>query len=109
MKREILALSDTTGIRKRIVSGESGLDSNDVIAMGTALENLTKQAGWSYVEAYILKNANPVGLIFAVADPVAQGKAQALILLIQWVQQTILAKNDLLERQRQEQGKKKEE
>jgi hypothetical protein len=107
IKREILQSSGNTGIRKRLVSGESGLDSNDIIEMGGALESLVKHKGWSYVESYILKNSNPVGLLFADVDLAARGKAQALILLMQWVQQTILAKNDLLEKQNA--GRKKDE
>lgn len=102
LKREILMSSDKTGIRKRLASGEAGLDSNDVIEMGMALEGMTTQKGWSYVEAYILKNSNPVGLLFAADDPILRGKAQALVLLMQWVNQTILAKNDLLAQQNRE-------
>lgn len=96
IKREILRSSDKTGIRKRLVSGEAGLDSNDIIEIGVAFKSLVQHKGWSYVEAYILKNANPVGLLFGADDPLLRGKAQALILLMQYVQQTILAAEDLL-------------
>lgn len=98
LKRAILQASDSTGIRKRIASGEAGLNSDDIIEMGNALESMTRHNGWTYVEEYILKHSNPVGLLFSGDDPVAKGKAQALILLMQWVQQTILAKNDLMEK-----------
>ena len=47
IKREILQSSDSTGIRKKLVSGESGLNSDDIVEMGIALENLTQQKGWS--------------------------------------------------------------
>lgn len=96
IKREILQSSDNTGIRKKLESGESGINSDDVIEMGLALEQMTQGKGWSFVEAYILNHANPVGLIFMADNAVEKGKAQALILLMQWVQQTILAKNNIL-------------
>ncbi|MFA5385423.1 MAG: hypothetical protein WC364_12345 [Eubacteriales bacterium] len=99
IKREILQSSDSTGIRKKLVSGESGLNSDDIVEMGIALENLTQQKGWSYISAYIMKNSNLVGLLFGENDPIARGKAQALILLDQWIQQTILAKNEILKKQ----------
>jgi hypothetical protein len=96
IKREILQSSDSTGIRKKLESGDAGINSEDVVEMGQALEQMTQSKGWSFVEAYIINHSNPVGLLFAADDPVMKGKAQALILLMQWVQQTILAKNNIL-------------
>ncbi|MFA5340195.1 MAG: hypothetical protein WC332_00315 [Clostridia bacterium] len=99
MKREILQSSESTGIRKKLVSGETGLNSDDIIEMGNALETMTQSKGWSYVSAYIMKNSNLVSLLFGTDDPISKGKAQALVLLDQWVQQTILAKNEILKKQ----------
>lgn len=98
IKRTILESSDSTGIRKKLVSGETGLNSDDIIEMGTALENMTQQKGWAYISAYILKNSNLLGLLFGPDDPIAKGKAQALVQLDQWIQQTILAKNEILKK-----------
>lgn len=95
-KRQILEQSDATGIRKRLVSGEAGINSDDIIDMGTALEQTTKTKGWFYIEAYILKNSNLVSMLFGPDDPVKKGEARALVSLMQYVNQTILAKNDIL-------------
>jgi phytoene/squalene synthetase len=113
IKRQILINSDKTGMRKKLESGEAGLTSEDIIEMGEAFESMTKHKGWAYVESYILKNANPVGLLFtdvAASDNlVLRGKAQALILLMQWIQETIIAKNSILTRINNEREKQKTE
>jgi hypothetical protein len=101
IKREILNSSDKTGIRKRFVSGEAGLTNDDIIEQGNALEQLTKQKGWSYVEAYMLDKCNPA-LILSTDDINVRATAKAMMYLMQWVQQTILAKNDLLKKQNEE-------
>lgn len=99
IKRQILESSDHTGIRKNLVSGEAGLNSNDIIEMGTALEQLTKTKGWYYIEAYILKNANLITQLFEPDDPIRKGASRALVMLMQYVEQTIRAKNDLMREQ----------
>lgn len=99
IKRQILESSEHTGIRKQLVSGDAGLNSNDIIEMGNALESMTKTKGWYYVEAYVLKHANLITQLFEPEDPIRKGGSQALVLLIQYVEQTIRAKNDLLKEQ----------
>ena len=99
IKRQILESSEHTGIRKNLVSGEAGLDSNDIIEMGNALEQMTKTKGWYYIEAYILKNANLITQLFEPDDPIRKGASRALVMLMQYVEQTIRAKNELLRKQ----------
>jgi len=97
LKRMILEQSETTGIRKNVLqnANDFGLNNDDVVEIGASLEDLTKRKGWAYVEAYILKAANPLGLIFGQEDPVAKGKARGLIELMQYVDQMIKAKNEI--------------
>jgi hypothetical protein len=95
LKRQILINSEQTGIRKRVTS-QGGLDSNEIIEMGQALEEMAKTRGWAYIEAYILKNSDPIGLLFHEEDPVRKGESRALVKLMQYVDQIIKAKNDIL-------------
>ena len=94
IKRQILMDSDKTGTRKKIVSGESGLRSEDVIEMGKAFEQLVTTKGWTYIEAYILQQANPMSTLFG-ADAETLARARGLVLLMQHVDAVIRAKNDL--------------
>jgi hypothetical protein len=98
IKREILASSDNTGIRKKLESGETGLNTDDIIEMGQALEIMTQQKGWNYIETYILNKCNPA-VILETDDPGVRITAKALMYLMQWVQQTIVAKNNIIKAQ----------
>lgn len=100
LKRMILEQSDSTGIRKRVLqnAGDVGLTNDDVIDIGKSLDDLTNLKGWAYIEAYIMKSANPLGLLFGQEDPIAKGKARGLIELMQYVDQMIKAKNELLKK-----------
>lgn len=95
LKRQILIASETTGIRKKIVTGESGMRSEDVIEMGKAFEQLVATKGWTYIEAYILQQANPMATLFG-ADAETLARARGLVLLMQHVDAVIRAKNDLM-------------
>lgn len=102
IKRMILAESDSTGIRKRIVekmNTDGGLTSDQVIEMGAAFEAMVKSKGWTFIESYITTRANPVGLL--LRDNVTaeeRGMARGLMSIMQYVKQVIDTKNHLLEK-----------
>lgn len=95
LKRQIIMMSENSGIRKKM-KGSNGLNNDEVVEMGLALEEMVKTRGWAFIEAYILKNANPIGLLFEDDDPVKKGEARAFIRIIQYVDQTIRAKNEII-------------
>jgi len=105
LKRQILMQSEQTGIRKKILSQhDTGITNDDVLEIGEALDKLTEQKGWTYIETYILKQADPIGLLFAEDNPVKKGEAKGLIKLMQYVDQMIKAKNELISKQRETDG-----
>ena len=99
IKRQILMESDTTGIAKRLVQKwEEGRDDSTTIEMGQAYETMTKTKGWMFLEAWILKHINIVGLVFGKENQEQKGIAQGLISLMQHMDQVIRAKDEILER-----------
>ena len=98
LKRQILEQSEKSGIRKKILAPDVGLNNEEVIEMGVALEGMTKGKGWGYVEAYILNHSNPVARLFEEYNAEKIAAAKALMLLMQYVDQVIKAKNELLEK-----------
>lgn len=95
IKRQILEASEKTGIRKKISSGEAGMTSEDVIEAGDALERMTQTKGWNYVEAYILKRCDPA-IILESDDVAVRVVGRTLMHLMQYVNEMIKAKNDIL-------------
>jgi hypothetical protein len=98
IKRQILMDSDKSGIRKRIQNqNESGLNDNDVLEIGLAFERMVETPGWTHIEAYLLKSANLVAMLYET-DLIRKGKAVACIELMQYVDQMIKARNDIMVR-----------
>lgn len=98
IKRQILMESDKSGIRKRIQNyQESGLNEGDILEMGNAFSAMVDTPGWAYVEAYLMKNANLVAMLYET-DPVRKGKAAACVELMQYIDQIIKARNEILAR-----------
>jgi len=105
IKRQILMESDKSGIKKRALQNmdKGGVNEGDIIELGKRLENLTKQPGWYDIEAYMLKSMNLVGLAFAEGDSqILKGKTQAYIMVMQYVDQMIKLKDEILSRENSE-------
>jgi hypothetical protein len=94
LKKQILAHSNKSGIRKKFQS--SGMKNEDIADMGHAFEAMVKTDGWIYLEEYIFRNINLVGRLFDDDDPVAKGETKALVKLIQHIDLMITAKNRVL-------------
>ena len=98
IKRQILMESDGSGIRKRIQNQtESGLTEGDILEMGGAFERMVETTGWMHLEAYLMKNANLVAMLYET-DPLRKGKAAAYVELMQYIDQIIKARKDILAR-----------
>lgn len=98
LKRQILMESDKLGIRRKITAlqgNDTGMTTEDVVEIGNLFEGLTNHKGWVHLEAYILKHADPVAILFGDDDPIKKGEAKALIKLMQYIDQMIKAKNDI--------------
>lgn len=98
IKREILQSSDSTGIRKKLISGESGLNNDDIVEMGIAFEEMVKGKGWSYIETHMVQKCSPA-LILETDDPNVRIAAKTCMHIMQWIDQTIRAKNNIVNKQ----------
>lgn len=96
LKRMILDKSESSGIRKRMVSQESGISTDDIIEMGQAMENTVNTKGWSFIEAYLVRKCDPTSILFGPDDANMKGEARGAINLMQYIDQTIKAKNEIL-------------
>lgn len=101
IKRQILAAAENSGIRKEIVKNyEGGIGQDDILEMGGAFEQLVQTKAWAYIEAYCISRSNPIGLLFAKRDDIEVGKAQGLVSLLQYVEQIITARREIIAKQK---------
>jgi len=100
IKRQILANSHRSGFREQLKK-QGGLSNDEIVAMGSALESMVKTSGWTYTEAYIIRNTNLVGRLFDDEDLVAKGETRALVKIMQWIDQIITAKNEIVKGDKQ--------
>ena len=104
-KRQILSESDKSGIKKRALQNmdKGGVNVGDIIELGKRLELTTKTPGWYDIEAYMLNGMNVTGLAFAEGNSeVHKGKMQAYILVMQYIDQMIKFKDEILSRENSE-------
>jgi hypothetical protein len=97
MKRMVLMDGDRTGIRKKTMQliQENKITKDEQVQMGNALESMTQNSGWAYIEAYIFRNAN-LSEILLTDDQSVRLEARGLIKLLHYVNNMITVKNELL-------------
>lgn len=114
IKRQILVSSDKSGIRAKIQQAleNQSMTEGEVIESGNAFEAMTKMHGWILLESFMLRRMDITGLIFSEGDTLAQkGIARGYMELMQYIDQTIKARDAILEQERtkEETGKTPEE
>lgn len=110
IKRQILMASDQSGIKKKIQQAleNQTMTEGEIIETGNALEESTKMKGWNYIEAFMLRRMDIVGLVFGEGDTLPQkGIARGYMELMHYIDQTIKMRDEILERERRETEKKK--
>lgn len=98
IKRMILENSDSTGIRKRAASPESGIPTDERIRIGDCLERMTKTDGWIYIDAYLNKAISiKMGELLASEkdDPYTKGFIRGMSLPLQYIDQMIKSRDEL--------------
>lgn len=93
IKREILANSGVTDIRKKIHEKLTSDQEEMYLEIGEALEHLTKHKGWSYVEAYMMKF-----IMSNLLDDDNNGLTKGFVRLMHYIDQMIKVRNDILEK-----------
>jgi len=96
LKRMILEKSELSGIRKRILDEKEGINADDIIEMGQEMEKTVNTKGWNFIEAYLVRKCDPTTFLFGTEDAMQRGEARGAINLMQYIDQTIKAKNELL-------------
>jgi hypothetical protein len=96
MKRQLLIQSDKSGIKERLLKkppSPDGLSEDEIIEMGNALEAVTKMKGWNYLESFMLREIDFVGIFYGETtneSKIGQGRAM------------IKARDELLKRRQDE-------
>ena len=100
IKREIL-MSAKESIVKKKMENPPGISDGELIEMGNKLEAVTRLPGWTYIESYMLRRMNLVGLALSDKEqPDQKGIAKGFIELMQWIQLAIEKKDEILAKER---------
>jgi hypothetical protein len=90
IKREILANSEITGIRKKINNELQETQYDQYLDIGEAFEQLVQMKGWVFIEAYMMK--------FVMSQILSQDTSPltpGFINLMHYIDQMIQVKNDV--------------
>jgi hypothetical protein len=99
LKRMILDSSESSGIRKKLTeTPQPGITTDDIVEMGQAIEQTVATKGWAFIDSYLVKKCDPNVLLFGDDDPLIKGEARGAIHLMQYIDQVIKAKNEILRR-----------
>ncbi len=101
IKRQILLSAGTSDIKKKFQHNLPGISEGEQIEMGNDLESLTKTKGWTWVEAFMLRRMDIVGLVFSDKEnPDQKGVAKGYMELMQYIQIAIQNKDAILEKEK---------
>jgi hypothetical protein len=99
IKREILANSDISGIRRRAENNPDPQHEQNIIEMADALERMKNTPGWVYLENYMMK---------IIMDAMLQDRDKDLykgtVNILQFVDQTIKARDGIFARREKKDG-----
>lgn len=100
IKREIL-MSAKESIVKKKMENPPGISEGELIDIGQKLEAVTRMQGWTYIESYMLRRMNLVGLALSDKEqPDQKGIAKGFIELMQWIQIAIEKKDEILQKEK---------
>ena len=104
IKRMILKESESRPYVKSLLGDKARQqlsNNDDVYEMGEAFEKMVETKGWNYIEEYIIRNANPVGMLLSDnKDESQRGLAKGLVQLMQFVDLAIKAKERIADERR---------
>lgn len=99
IKKQIIAASDISGIRKRVENTLDEGKEHDLIEQADALERLTGEKGWVYLEAYMMRI-----IMDCLLKDEQKDLAKGMINVMQYVSQIIKIRDNIFER-REKEGK----
>lgn len=99
IKKQILANSDISGIRRRTENNTDPQHEQNIIDMADALERMKSVPGWVYTEAYMMKII--MGSLLEDRD---KDLYKGMINVMQFVDQTIKARDSIFARREKKDG-----
>ena len=100
IKRQILMSAGQSDIKKRF-ENPPGISEGELLEIGNNLKAVTKMNGWIWIESYMLKHMNLVGLALSDKEmPDQKGIAKGYINLMQVIQLHIQKAEEIEEKER---------
>lgn len=108
IKRQILMGASNSPMRKKMEQPH-GISEGEMIEIGNDLDAVTKHRGWAFIESYMLRRMDLVGLAMSdKPDTDRKGIAKGFIELMQWIQVSIMKRDELLSKERSKHEKAKD-
>jgi hypothetical protein len=100
IKRQILMSAGQSDIKKRM-ENPPGISDGELLEIGNDLKSVTKMRGWIWIESYMFRRMNLVGLVLSDKDqPDQKGIARGYIELMQVIQLHIQKAEEIEEKER---------
>jgi len=107
IKRQIIQMAGSSDIKKRM-ENPPGIPEGELLDVGNEFKKLTAGKGWLYLEAYMLRRMNLVGMALSDKDnPDQRGMARGYIELLQYVELSIRKAEEIEEKERTKYAKAK--
>jgi len=102
IKRQILMAADSSPVKKKMDQSPPGISEGEQVEWGNDLEAVTKMRGWVFIESYMMRRMNLVGLVMSDEkdSSTQKGVAKAFIELMQWIHLTIKRRDEILEKEK---------
>ena len=102
IKRQILMAADSSPVKKKMDQSPPGISEGEQIEWGNDLEAVTKMRGWVFIESYMMRRMNLIGLVMSDEkdSSTQKGVAKAFIELMQWIHLTIKRRDEILEKEK---------
>jgi len=102
IKRQILMSAGTSDIRAKMQAhGPPGITDGEFLEIGNSLKAVTKMAGWTWIESYMIRRMNLVGLAMSEKEiPDQKGIARGYIELMQAIQLHIQKAEEIEQKER---------
>ncbi len=108
IKRQILMSAGQSDIKKRM-ENPPGISDGELLEIGNDLKAITKMRGWIWIESYMLRRMNLVGLALSDKEnPDQKGIARGYIELMQMIQLHIQKAEEIEEKERLAHAKTKD-
>jgi hypothetical protein len=105
IKRQILMSAGQSDMKKKM-ENPPGISDGELLEIGNDLKAITRMRGWIWLEAYMLRRMNLVGLALSDKEnPDQKGIARGYIELMQMIQLHIQKAEEIETKERLKHGK----